>query len=298
MKKTKILAPALAVLALGMAASVTGTVAWYAANVEVIGSGMHVNCATSRNLVICNSSHSGWAATATATNATTTTLSPVSTTDANDYTKYFKVADAAYVDYNTGNIKNGGATTPALNAAIAESANGGYVRKDTFYVMLDAVTTEKIDLQLESIEVVRTDETSPISKAIRMALVTTYDEKSLTANAAANIHMLDNIYAPFGNAADVTYDAISAAGTVANQNAGMSVTAYKTGENADLTTSVTASHSLPASNYLLVKDFAGTQEVKLEIYTWLEGADPNCTSANSVNIDDITLTVKFNYPNS
>ena len=46
----------------------------------------------------------------------------------------------------------------------------------------------------------------------------------------------------------------------------------------------------------LVEGFKGTQELKFEMYLWLEGTDANCTSANSVNVDDITITVKFNYP--
>ena len=52
MKKTKILVPALAVLALGMAASVTGTVAWFAANNVVNANGMYLKSTTPSSLVI------------------------------------------------------------------------------------------------------------------------------------------------------------------------------------------------------------------------------------------------------
>ncbi len=52
MKKTKILVPALAVLALGMAASVTGTVAWFAANNVVNANGMYLRSTTPSSLVI------------------------------------------------------------------------------------------------------------------------------------------------------------------------------------------------------------------------------------------------------
>ena len=52
MKKTKILVPALAVLALGMAASVTGTVAWFAANNVVNANGMSVRASTPSSLAI------------------------------------------------------------------------------------------------------------------------------------------------------------------------------------------------------------------------------------------------------
>ncbi len=52
MKKTKILVPALAVLALGMAASVTGTVAWFAANNVVNANGMQIQSSTPSSLAI------------------------------------------------------------------------------------------------------------------------------------------------------------------------------------------------------------------------------------------------------
>lgn len=52
MKKTKILVPALAVLALGMAASVTGTVAWFAANNVVYANGMQIQSSTPSSLAI------------------------------------------------------------------------------------------------------------------------------------------------------------------------------------------------------------------------------------------------------
>ncbi len=55
MKKSKILAPALAILCLSTAASVTGTVAWFAANNIVSAFGMNVRSASPASLVIANS---------------------------------------------------------------------------------------------------------------------------------------------------------------------------------------------------------------------------------------------------
>ena len=52
MKKSKILAPALAVLCLSVAASVTGTVAWFAANNVVTATGMTIKSNTPSSLVI------------------------------------------------------------------------------------------------------------------------------------------------------------------------------------------------------------------------------------------------------
>ena len=55
MKKSKILAPALAVLCLSVAASVTGTVAWFAANNIVSATGMNVYSTTPASLIISDS---------------------------------------------------------------------------------------------------------------------------------------------------------------------------------------------------------------------------------------------------
>ena len=52
MKKTKILVPAMSVLALGMAAAVTGTVAWFSANNVVTATGMHMQSTTPASLII------------------------------------------------------------------------------------------------------------------------------------------------------------------------------------------------------------------------------------------------------
>ncbi|MCR5225316.1 MAG: hypothetical protein K6C34_04500 [Alphaproteobacteria bacterium] len=60
MKKTKILVPAAAILALGMAAAVTGTVAWFSSNTRVTASGMSITATTSKSLMISKTSATGW----------------------------------------------------------------------------------------------------------------------------------------------------------------------------------------------------------------------------------------------
>ncbi len=66
MKKTRILVPALAILALGMAASVTGTVAWFTANTQVKAESIRANVAQAQDLRIASghtiayNATSGW----------------------------------------------------------------------------------------------------------------------------------------------------------------------------------------------------------------------------------------------
>lgn len=54
MKKTKILAPALGILCLSMAASITGTVAWFSTNANVTAEGLEMTAETATNLFIKN----------------------------------------------------------------------------------------------------------------------------------------------------------------------------------------------------------------------------------------------------
>ena len=54
MKKLNVIVPALAILALGTAASVTGTVAWFSANANVTVSGMKIQAKTDSSLFIAN----------------------------------------------------------------------------------------------------------------------------------------------------------------------------------------------------------------------------------------------------
>lgn len=60
MKKTKILVPAMAVLALGMAAAVTGTVAWYSSTNIVYANGISIKSKTAQSLQIALTSAGTW----------------------------------------------------------------------------------------------------------------------------------------------------------------------------------------------------------------------------------------------
>ncbi len=60
MKKTKILVPAMAVLALGMAAAVTGTVAWYSSTNIVYANGISIKSKTAQSLQIALTNAGTW----------------------------------------------------------------------------------------------------------------------------------------------------------------------------------------------------------------------------------------------
>lgn len=77
MKKTKVLIPALGILSLSMAASITGTVAWFSANATVTANGMKLTAATDTSLAIANENTGTWGNTITLDAITARTVMPV-----------------------------------------------------------------------------------------------------------------------------------------------------------------------------------------------------------------------------
>lgn len=76
MKKTKILVPAMAVLALGMAAAVTGTVAWYSSTNIVYANGISIKSKTAQSLQIALTSAGTWGTTVDHTALMKTDVNP------------------------------------------------------------------------------------------------------------------------------------------------------------------------------------------------------------------------------
>lgn len=123
MKKTKVIIPALGILLLSTAASVTGTVAWFSANSTVQANGMKVKATTSESLVIRDKTPVQTDTSVTFT-AAATTLSPAT-------------HDSTYATYTTGlkfvtnpesvNAATGVATSPTFADAINLSPNTYYV---------------------------------------------------------------------------------------------------------------------------------------------------------------------------
>lgn len=123
MKKTKVIIPALGILLLSTAASVTGTVAWFSANSTVQANGMKVKATTSESLVIRDQTP---VQTATSVSFTSdaTTLSPA-THDSN-YTTY--TTGLKFVENTeTVNASTGVAADPEYDDAINLAPNTYYV---------------------------------------------------------------------------------------------------------------------------------------------------------------------------
>lgn len=122
MKKTKIIVPALGLLLLGTAASVTGTVAWFSINSTVTVSGMRVQTKVGNNLQIAadNTNNSSDAVYGNGLNQPVSALlEPVSTVDGNS----FFYTSSENVD-GSGDAKTDAYT--AYNSADTSGFNSNY----------------------------------------------------------------------------------------------------------------------------------------------------------------------------
>lgn len=104
MKKTKIVVPALAVLLLSTAASVSGTVAWFSMNTQIKVTGMTVTTKVSSNLQIAEENNDAFFSSDNLQQARSGILEPASTVDGDSY-------------FYTVNAKNNGEATSADPAA-------------------------------------------------------------------------------------------------------------------------------------------------------------------------------------
>ena len=113
MKKTKIVIPALAVLLLSTAASVSGTVAWFSMNTAINVTGMTVTTKVSSSLQIAETNAEQYFSNANLQQTRAGLLEPASTIDGYNY---FYTTDAksngaarqpSYVAYDESDIRNG-----------------------------------------------------------------------------------------------------------------------------------------------------------------------------------------------
>ena len=139
MKKTKIVVPALAVLLLSTAASVSGTVAWFSMNNSVKVDGMTVTTKVSSNLLIAETNQEA-NYNDSITQARAGVLEPASTIDAENF--FYTVNAKGDGDAKTENYT-------AYNEATAlENTGAGKAKYDTAfnsaYGVADTVTTSNV----------------------------------------------------------------------------------------------------------------------------------------------------------
>lgn len=261
----KKLIPAICMTLVAAAMFATSTFAWFSMNTQVQATGMNVKATASKNLLISATENGTYATSAASSYATVTTLLPTSTADG---ASWFKTSNSDHIGYNDGVAGNG---TIFAAATVTDLAAGGEVPticevvKHTFYVKVAGATGSKFDkLYVENISVTLKDNTNAptdaLSKALRIAV----------SNGTQTF-----IYNPLSGTA--TYKGVIAAGTVGTD------TVFST-NNVTISTVNT-----PADTFGEVT----TTATPIYVYVWYEGQDENCTTGNTANISELSVSVQF-----
>lgn len=282
MKKTKVIIPALGMLLLSTAASVTGTVAWFAANASIQANGMRITANTDSSFLIVGTSNV--LATVQAANNTTADLSasnaqvsPIAhdtianTTDAN-------ATDVSNLkEYQLASDNSKKITIDAYNALDAEgkalyeavNANG----TNWYYQVADAVTASTSTKQKNYLETL--DEHYILHTTI-------YVTMSIGSNDASNLKV---------KAASFTMTSVK-------DGAQESMNPVRV-----LVTSATASVEFSARNpsaglpsdVVLATTVTPAALVPIDIYVYYDGNDADVYTNNAANLEgatvDLTLDV-------
>ena len=269
MKRTRKLIPAIAMLLISAVMMTTASFAWFSMNTSVTAGGMNVEATTAMNLVISNNGSNGWASQTNAADTTKKTLNPSSTaipaTPSTADLSFFTVPSAG-VNPDSGAMKDGAVVTAATSGT-------DYV-KYSFYVKIDGVAgSVQKNLYVEEISVANTP-SSAISSALRVAVTA----QNADGTDAATSTIYQYIFAP------VTGYSATYKGLVATR------TAEETSKNVLSADNVTISTA--GTNTTLGRVTADSS-VKIDVYVWYEGQDASCTTSNSVNVEELAISIKF-----
>ena len=266
--KSKVIIPALAMIALSTAASATGTVAWFSANTAVNVSGMAMTATAGSNLLIAGDEIGSTGKVAEAnfgaalTQNVTGNIKPISTIDGKNF----------FYTYNA--LANGdaaaGATFNTLNVTVG---NAGYDVVDTSYkgfleyvFQLKAVNSaaddQSIDLTALNLTYTPTTAAEKTSaEAIKAYRAAFFVEDITSGTATANAGTKTAIYAQTGYNHFTDDQAISA------------------------TNGSTAAVSYASSATPLATVAAGsTKYYKVVVRAYLEGEDETCNNAQFLGV--------------
>ena len=286
MKKTKIIIPALGMLLLSTAASVTGTVAWFSMNSFVNATNMNILAKAEEGIVISNEAKSLWSDSAIATKSSAVAVYPTSTAtgatwchsasnNADSATSNNKYSMLTLVNQDTTNATGAGYIDKDASGTFNEGDEAYYV-KNAFFIKSSSEAITK-PLYVTSITTTLTTSYSTnLNKALRVLVVQGSNSK---------------VFAPF-EGATTSYTVVTAVGDN-DATANVEETDYPT---------TTASVSAVAYNAVDTQlgnaniEIPGRNEtpLRIDIYLYFEGEDANCKSTNlAANLDNIEVSVKF-----
>lgn len=258
-------------LSLAFIAIVGATFAWLSENRNVQAEGMQVQAETVKNLLISNNQSTGYAVSATSSIASNdaATMSPASSIDtlSSGVLKFYapnSETKANYINYATGALETGAEFVEvAPTSTVPVSGTTYSVMKHTFWVKVDGQAADTLsNLYVSNIVVTRANTQSNISKALRVAVACPTNNK---------------VYFYSVTGGQTTYLGIS--GT-------------QDGTPAYTTSSVSASSTFE-STLILANTVTTTTPIQIDVYVWYEGQDTNCTSENSLTIENLSVAITF-----
>ena len=188
MKKTKIIIPALGLLLLSTAASVTGTVAWFAANASVTATGMQVTAKSNSSYLLIGNA----ASCASSKAGLTTTVAAAYTTVGNDDkqcypTAYYaaagtlgSTATAANKWYTANNTNSNNATNAIINVSEVTEGDKDYMLTYKMWLTLSA------DSEASTDKSIKVDFTLASGDAATSAVVVVGSAGKFALNSTAN----------------------------------------------------------------------------------------------------------------
>ena len=302
MKKTKIIIPALGMLLLSTAASITGTVAWFSMNNFVTATGMQVKAKAENGIVISNAASDGtWKETAASAHATTLALKPTSTatgatwvhsksndaSSSNTQNGYELLSLTTDSTTGAGYVEDNGQqnyqATAGGTAPDTYDADSTYYAMHSFYIKSSAESiTNTIYITNVKATLPETQNSADLNKALRVLVRLEVANDNDGSQSAATAKVYSPVYAASSyNVATATgaYDTVAKT-AVAPINASAAGGLIATASQTFLSNQV-----IPANN--------GTP-LHIGIYLYFEGEDPNCKSDNlTATLDNIQVEVTF-----
>ena len=260
MKKTKVIIPALGILLLSTAASVTGTVAWFSANSTVHATSMKVTALSSNLfLQICNSAEESVDAAKTTAEAVTA-AAQIAPAD------YKAIGSDGTVTWgnaisNDPNLVN--YTTKETLTAIDNDDLGNYVWSDTFYFWTIASNGQTAkNLKLKKVNISGNDEQTDMMEALRVlvvggdaAMLYHYSGASENGTSLSTTNLIDVI--DFKAPATLPDDYVAPTGII----------------------------SAVPNGY--------TYKAPVKVYIYFNGNDDSCTSNKAQDLDQLTISLDF-----
>ena len=262
MKKTKVIIPALGILLLSTAASVTGTVAWYAANSTVTANGMKIKATIDSNFLAISKTQSLADHLATVDLASGSgAVLPTNWVNNSGWNWVSAIGTDAETATKVGNYTNL-EISENTTAHFGQAGGKNYFVFDSVFVGLLGESETAGDYKLVCDVKFTTKKSSELNKCLTVGLeVMDAEGETKVADEFDEKYVLGSAAAPAA-AAEGDPDGVTKNGSVT---------------------------LIPGAS--LKTDGTGTE---IKVYAFFNGDDAACTSANAINLDDITIDLTFN----